>query len=29
MKIHELNEIVKGKGFKVFDDAEYDWWYLC
>jgi len=23
MKIHELNEVVKGKGFKVFDDAEY------
>jgi aspartyl-tRNA synthetase len=23
MKLHELNEVVKGKGFKVFDDAEY------
>lgn len=23
MKIHCLNDIVKGKGFKVFDDAEY------
>ncbi len=23
MKIHCLNEIVKGKGFQVFDDAEY------
>jgi aspartyl-tRNA synthetase len=23
MKIHELSSIVKGKGFKVFDDAEY------
>ena len=23
MKIHNLNEVVKGKGFKVFDDAEY------
>ncbi len=23
MKIHELNNLVKGKGFKVFDDAEY------
>jgi aspartyl-tRNA synthetase len=23
MKIHELSQIVKGKGFKVFDDAEF------
>ncbi len=23
MKIHNLNEVAKGKGFKVFDDAEY------
>jgi aspartyl-tRNA synthetase len=23
MKINELNKVVKGKGFKVFDDAEY------
>ncbi len=23
MKIHNMNETVKGKGFKVFDDAEY------
>jgi len=23
MKIHEINDLVKGKGFKVFDQAEY------
>jgi aspartyl-tRNA synthetase len=23
MKIHQLNSVVQGKGFKVFDDAEY------
>jgi aspartyl-tRNA synthetase len=23
MKIHELSQVVKGKGFKVFDEAEY------